>query len=272
MHKTIMITGATDGLGLATAARLAGLGHRLVLHGRNPDKLDLARAAVEQERPGSVVAALVADLSSISAADELGAAVARLDDRIDVLVNNAGVYRTDRPRTDEGLDARFAVNAIAPYALTRKLLPALAPQGRVVNVSSAAQAPVDLEALAGRRTVDDMAAYAQSKLALTMWSRHLAEELGADGADGPAIIAVNPGSLLATKMVKEGFGVAGSDPTIGVDVLTAAAVGEDFASASGAYFDNDARRFADPHPDALDASKAGAVVRAIEQVLAGLRH
>ncbi len=86
-----------------------------------------------------------------------------------------------------------------------------------------------------RVQLDDMGAYAQSKLAITMWSRIMAEKL----KDGPMIVAVNPGSLLASKMVKEGFGVAGNDLSIGADILTRATLSDEFANASGKYFDND---------------------------------
>lgn len=263
--STIMITGSTDGIGLETATHLASIGHQLVLHGRNPDKLAAARTAVEAQREGSVVATELADLSDLSDVDALAARVA--DHGIDVLINNAGVYHTNHTVTDDGLDVRFVVNTIAPYRLTRQLLPNLPADGRVVNLSSAAQAPVDLTALAGERRLDHGAAYAQSKLALTMWTRHLADGLG---ADGPVVVAVNPGSLLATKMVKEGFGVAGSDIEQGVDILTRAATSDEFADATGRYFDNDSGRFADPHPDALDSGKNAAVVDAIDHVVARL--
>ena len=133
-------------------------------------------------------------------------------------------------------------------------------------MSSAAQSQVDPKALAGQEPLSDMEAYAQSKLALTMWSRSLALSLG---DDGPVIVAVNPGSLLGTKMVKQGFGVAGSDIHKGADILVRAALAEEFAAASGQYFDNDSGRFGSPHPDALDQKKAEGVVRFVEAVLAG---
>ena len=84
---------------------------------------------------------------------------------------------------------------------------------------------------------------------------------------GPLVVAVNPGSLLATRMVTEGFGIAGSDVSIGADILCRAALSDEFASANGLYFDNDTKRFADPHTDALDEHKSSAVVQAIEAVL-----
>jgi NAD(P)-dependent dehydrogenase (short-subunit alcohol dehydrogenase family) len=117
-----------------------------------------------------------------------------------------------------------------------------------------------------------MPAYAQSKLAVTMWTNHMARVLKSQGNDnnGPMVVSVNPGSLLATKMVKEGFGVAGSDIGIGAGILCRAALADEFADAGGQYFDNDAGRFGPPHPDALDAGKNEAVVKTMEALIAKL--
>jgi NAD(P)-dependent dehydrogenase (short-subunit alcohol dehydrogenase family) len=158
---------------------------------------------------------------------------------------------------------RFVVNTLAPYLLTRALMPVMKPEGCVINLSSAAQAPVDLEALQGGKNLSDMEAYAQSKLAITIWSRHLASEL----PQGPMIVAVNPGSLLASKMVREAFGVEGSDLAIGADILVRAALSDEFISASGLYYDNDAKRFGSPHPDALVPDIQKQVMTAIEAAL-----
>ena len=97
-----------------------------------------------------------------------------------------------------------------------------------------------------------------------MWSRSLALSLN---GTGPAIIAVNPGSMLGAKMVKEGFDVAGRDIRIGAEILVRAALADEFAAASGLYFDNDKERFASPHPDALDPQKSLVIVRVIEAIL-----
>ena len=135
----------------------------------------------------------------------------------------------------------------------------------MVNLSSAAQAPVDLEALAGQRSLGDSEAYAQSKLALTMWSFHMAHS---GTREGPAIIAVNPASFLASKMVKDAYGMAGNDLGIGADILVRASLSDEFADASGRYYDNDNKCFADPHRDALDSSNNEQLVGAIEAILA----
>lgn len=267
MGKTILITGSTDGIGLETAKRLVQAGHSVLLHGRNPAKLEDAERALSALPGGGRVESYVADLSRMADVEALAKAVTDTHDHLDVLINNAGIFKTPDPVTQDGFDVRFLVNTLAPYLLTQRLLPLLGAAGRVINLSSAAQAPVDIEALAGKGRLADMAAYAQSKLALTMWSR----EMGlARTESGPAIIAVNPGSLLASKMVKEGFGVAGADIGIGADILVRAALTDEFADASGQYYDNDNRRFAAPHPDALDPKKSQEVVSAIEATLAQL--
>ena len=269
IQKTILITGATDGIGLEAAKLLSAQGHHVLLHGRNPAKLDQAEATVSALSDGARIAQYTADLSRLEEVEALAAAVARDHQSLDVLINNAGVYNAANARTADGFDIRFAVNTIAPYLLTRRLLPLLGASARVINVSSAAQTSVDLEALAGHVALTDGAAYAQSKLAITMWSRRLAATLG---DRGPMIVAVNPGSLLGSKMVKEAFGMAGGDLKIGAEILVRAALSEDFAAASGQYFDNDAGRFAPPHADALDDRKSEDVVRAIEAVLAALER
>ena len=268
MKKTILITGSTDGIGLETAKILVSQGHRVLLHGRNPEKLDEVERTLSGLPGGGRVESYVADLSRMTDVEAFAKAVTERHTQLDVLINNAGVYKTPEPITQEGLDVRFAVNTLAPHLLTQRLLPLLGSSSRVINLSSAAQAPVNLNALAGRiHLSDEMAAYAQSKLAITMWSRSMALA----HKDGPAFIAVNPGSLLATKMVKEGFGMAGKDIGIGADILIRAALSDEFATASGQYFDNDVGQFSSPHQDALNPQKSDKIVHAIEAVLTELK-
>ena len=224
MSKTILITGATDGIGLLTAKTLASSGHTVLLHGRSPEKLEKAATEI-----GGKPEIYLADLSRMDQVREFAAVVREKHTQLDAVINNAGVLKVSQTQTPDGFDVRFMVNTFAPYVLTRDLLPNLPAHARIVNLSSAAQAPVDLDALYGRKQLNDMEAYAQSKLAITIWSRELAKEL----SDGPVVVAVNPGSLLASKMVKEGFGVEGKDMQIGADILCEAAIGESFSDASG---------------------------------------
>ena len=244
---------------------LVALGHNLLLHGRNPAKLEKVEKSLSALPDGGRVESYIADLSRMADVAALAKAVAEKHTKLDVLINNAGVYRVAEIVSQDGFDARFAVNTIAPYLLTQRLLPLLGSSGRVINLSSAAQAPVDPEAMVGRVKLPDGAAYAQSKLALTMWSRSMALSLK---DDGPAIIAVNPRSMLGSKMVKEAYGVVGGDLRIGAEILCRAALSDEFATASGQYFDNDIGQFASPHPDALNSEKSEAIVRVIKMVLA----
>lgn len=266
MQKTILITGSTDGIGLETAKALYSQGHHLLIHGRSAAKLQAAEKAITQAGGGGEIESYLADLSSRDQVEALARAISKRHERLDVVINNAGVFRTPDSGEDHGLDIRFVVNTLAPYLLTQRLLPQLGSGARVVNLSSAAQSTVNLEALTGRAKIpDQLSAYAQSKLAITMWTNYMAQ---AQKDKTLVFVSVNPGSLLATKMVKEGFGTAGKDIHIGSDILIRAALSDEFAEASGKYYDNDAGRFSAPHPDALDSAKCEAVVRVVERALA----
>ncbi len=267
MSKTILITGSTDGIGLEAAKKLAEQGHRVLLHGRNPEKL---RKVVDELSSIGEIESYIADLTDMDAVRSLAKQVSDKHETLDVLMNNAGILKSPNSNTKYGIDIRFVVNSFAPYLLTELLLPLLkkADKGRVINLSSAAQAPVNPHDMQGKGgDLSTMAAYSQSKLALTMWSFHLAESLG---GDGPAVIALNPGSLIDTKMVQEGFGHAAKDITVGTDILVRAALSDEFARGNGKYFDNDSNQFADPHPDCLDPAKRTATVQLMESIVANL--
>ncbi|MBP0015977.1 MAG: SDR family NAD(P)-dependent oxidoreductase [Cyanobacteria bacterium SBLK] len=268
MQKTILITGSTDGIGLETARMLVSSGHRVLLHGRNPSKLAEVEKMLSSLSSDGCVESYVADLSRMRDVEMLAKAVTERHARLDVLMNNAGVYHASDPVTTDGLDIRFVVNAIAPYLLTQRLLPLLETSGRVLNLSSAAQSSVNLKALAGKVRLSDGAAYAQSKLAITAWSHNLALSLG---DRGPVVIAINPGSMLGSKMVQQAFGVAGGDIRIGAEILCRAALTDEFAAVSGRYFDNDSGRFASPHPDAIAPRKSQEIVSAIAGILLTLK-
>jgi NAD(P)-dependent dehydrogenase (short-subunit alcohol dehydrogenase family) len=269
MPKTILVTGSTDGIGLETAKMLVSLDHNVLLHGRSPAKLESLKNMLSAISDGVKVESYVADLSSMADVEVLAKALTEKHAKLDVLINNAGVFNTPHPITQDGLDVRFVVNTIAPYLLTKRLLPLFESSGRVINLSSAAQAPVNPEALVGRVKLSDGMAYAQSKLAITMWSNSMALALK---DNGPAIIAVNPRSMLGSKMVKQAYGVTGGDLRIGAEILVRAALSDEFETASGKYFDNDIGQFASPHPDALNSHKCEFIVRTIESIVAEIEQ
>lgn len=271
MKKTILLTGATDGIGLETAKMLLAQGHTVLLHGRNQDKLNIVQASLNADYPQASTATYIADLSDMAQVNTLAQSVlADLQNAnkiLDIVINNAGVYKLANITTVNGLDARFTVNTLAPYLLTKALLPVMNTQSRVVNVSSAAQTSVNFDSLVGNKPLSDSAAYAQSKLAITMWSRHLGLALK---GNGPLVVAVNPKSLLGSKMVKDAYGLAGGDLKLGADIFCRAALSDEFKDATGLYFDNDAERFAPPHPDALNPAKNQQLVDTLDSLLAQL--
>ncbi|CAK1994466.1 SDR family NAD(P)-dependent oxidoreductase [Vibrio crassostreae] len=265
MQKIILITGATDGIGLETAKALTQQGHHVLIHGRNPAKVSKVLAALSRLSKSAIIESYIADLSTLSDVDKLATQIKNNHKRLDILINNAGIYKVSEVTTPDNLDVRFVVNTIAPYLLTQKLLPLFDAKGRIVNLSSAAQSSVDLDALTSPNAGElDGPVYAQSKLALTMWSIHLAHQLR---DQGPLIIPVNPASFLGSKLVKDAYGLDGNDLGIGADILCRAALSDEFANASGKYFDNDSGLFKDPHADALNPAKNHKLVEVLYQLL-----
>lgn len=238
-HPTILVTGATDGLGRALSHRLAERGCRVLLHGRDRDKLDRARAELEEKWPSAPPpATLCADLSVDGEVRALADTVLRTTDRLDVLVNNAGIAYTDDVRefTAAGHELRFAVNFLAPFQLTLRVLPLLRSTGRarVVNVASAAQRPVDFADVMMDRDYSGARAHAQSKFAVIAAGFALSRRLD------PDLVTVNslhPATLMPTKPVLARFGSSVDALETGVESVSALATDPAHAGRTGRYFD-----------------------------------
>ncbi|WP_299685510.1 SDR family NAD(P)-dependent oxidoreductase [uncultured Dokdonia sp.] len=251
--KTILITGSTDGIGKLAAIKLAKDGHKMYLHGRNPEKLQHVIKEVQDASNNKYIDGFVADFSDIDAVKQMANQILEKVSKIDILINNAGIFKTSVTKGYKEFDIRLVVNYFAPYVLTNTLLPLLkkGDHPRIVNLSSAAQTHVTDAALAGLDIRVASEAYAQSKLALTMWSFAFAKA-------NPDItaIAVNPGSLLNTRMANEAYGQYWSPATKGSDILYDLAISEGYKNSTGKYFDNDKGNpkgeFAKAHPDAYD--------------------
>ncbi len=265
--KTILITGSTDGLGLATALMLAEEGHRVLIHGRSEQKLTHAAALIEKQTGTPVAGSYRADLSDLRAVSALADDITAQHPQLDALINNAGVFILPASAARGTMDMRILVNMVAPYLLTKKLLPLLGAQGRVVNLSSAAQSHLSPAVLTQSSPIPDGLAYAQSKLGVTMWTNALAAQ-AAGRDDMPLFVSVNPKSFLATPMVRAAYGVSGSDVRVGADILCRAALSEEFARANGKYYDNDIARFTSPHRSALDLKQCQDLVHAMDRVIA----
>jgi NAD(P)-dependent dehydrogenase (short-subunit alcohol dehydrogenase family) len=204
-EQTILVTGATDGLGKALAVELARAGATVLVHGRDDERgrqaLDDIAAAAGSDR----LHWYRADLSSLAEVRQLATQVRAEVNQLDVLVNNAGVGSTlpgggARLESVDGYELRFAVNYLAGYLLTRLLLPLIVDSApaRIVNVSSAGQAPIDFDDVMLTRGYSGSQAYCQSKLAQIMFTIDLAAELDSTGV---TVNALHPATYMPTKIV-----------------------------------------------------------------------
>lgn len=264
MKKHIVITGSTDGIGKLAAMKLAKDGHHLYLHGRNPEKLEAVIKEMKEASQNDDIEGFVADFSDLDAVKKMATKITAKLPQIDVLINNAGIYNSASVQNKAGLDIRYVVNYLAPYVLTYGLLPILKKgiDSRIINLGSAAQAPVVYEVMNGQRQLPERATYAQSKLALTMWSFRLAKEEPA-----LSVIALNPGSLLNTNMVRKAFGHHWSPADKGGKIIYELAVSEKYAGISGKYYDNDSGGFGTAHADAYDEGAIEKLIKATQALI-----
>jgi len=257
--RTILITGATDGLGRALARRLAADGATLVLHGRDPERLDRSADEVRDahgvERPRTVLA----DLAELAQVRRLADQVRQASDRLDVLVSNAGIGsgepdgRTRRTSAD-GYELRFAVNYLAGFLLTLELLPLLrsSAPARIVNVASIGQQPLDFDDLMLERGYSGVRAYRQSKLAQIMSGFELA---GRVLADKVTVNSLHPATYMPTKMVLQEVGHGVESIEDGVAATRRLVSDEDLSETTGRFFDRtrDARADAQAYDPAARA-------------------
>ena len=223
------MTGASDGIGRATAAELVARGWHVLVHGRTPAKAAAAAADIG----GTAVSG---DFTRLDEVVALAAQVRKVTPTLDALVNNAGIYPRRRELTVDGFELTIAVNHFAPFVLTQHLLAALkaAPAARIVNVSSMthSDAKLDPRALNGARDWDPYQAYAASKLANIVFTRRLAANLKRTAVTANSL---HPG-VVGTKLLKAGFSIAGDSPENGARTSVYLVDDPAVAGVSGRYF------------------------------------
>ena len=248
--STVLVTGATDGLGRALATRLAGEGATVVAHARSEER---GREALAEllDGPGDV-RLVVGDLASLSAVRALADQV---PDRLDVLVNNAGIgFAGARAESEDGYELRFAVNYLAGFLLTsllRDRLAASAP-ARIVNVASAGQQAIDFDDVMLEDGYDGARAYRQSKLAQIMHAFDLAEELADRGVTATAL---HPATYMDTKMVIDAGVTPASTVQEGLEATWRLVADPSVEGVSGAYFNGTREVRADAQAYDLDARR-----------------
>ena len=252
--KTVLVTGSTDGVGRLVARRLADRGARVLIHGRDRARGEQLLDEIRAAKRGSA-AFLPADFSSLAEVRRLAGTVRRDYDRLDVLINNAGIgsggSAGKRETSQDGHELRFAVNYLAGFLLTRVLLPLLmrGKRPRIVNVASLGQHPIDFDDVMLTQGYSGSRAYAQSKLAQIMFTFDLARELD------PATVTANclhPATYMATTMVRQSGVTPVSTVEEGAEAILNLAVADELEGRSGEFYNG--LRPSKANPQAYDAT------------------
>jgi NAD(P)-dependent dehydrogenase (short-subunit alcohol dehydrogenase family) len=240
-NRTVLITGATDGLGRALAHRLTADGSVVLLHGRNSARLEDTAKEISASHDVPPPQVFLADLADLEQVRRLASDVASATDRLDVLVSNAGIggglpEGRERSTSVDGYELRFAVNYLAGFLLTLDLLPLLgrSAPARIVNVASIGQHPIDFDDLMIERGYTGTRAYGQSKLAQIMSGFALAARLPAAEV---TVNSLHPSTYMPTKIVLEEIGHHIDSIDDGVAATYRLVVDPDLAGTTGEYFD-----------------------------------
>ncbi len=265
--KTALITGSTDGVGRRVAERLAAAGATLIVHGRDETRAEELVSRI-RDKGGKAVCHL-ADLSSLEEVRTLAEAIEHDHDRLDLLINNAGIGTSGgggRQVSRDGYELRFAVNYLAGFLLTRRLLPLLkaSTPARIVNVSSAGQQAIDFSDVMMTRGYSGVRAYCQSKLAQIIFTFDLAEELMGSGV---TVNCLHPATYMDTTMVRQAGVAPLSTVEQGADAILNLALSNALDGRTGLYFDG--MRPSRANAQAYDVA-ARRELRTLSQSLTGL--
>ena len=266
--KTVLVTGSTDGLGKEVARQLGALGAFVIVHGRNQERGQEVVRSIKAAGVGDA-AFHRADLASLSGVAALAEKIMETYDRLDVLVNNAAAVSGDQRQTSaDGYELAFAVNYLAHFMLTYRLLPLLeaSAPARIVNVSSMGQTPIDFADVMMEHGYNPGDAYRRSKLAQIMFTIDLAAELDANHV---TVNSLHPARSMNTARVLNGGFQPLSSVEEGAEATMQLAVSPALVGRSGLYFNglNEAKA----NSQAYDTA-ARAQLRTLSFELTGLAH
>jgi retinol dehydrogenase-14 len=248
--KTILVTGATDGIGKQTALELARQGHHVLVHGRNAARGARIVAEIKNATHNAHVDWLHADFAVMAEVRRLAAEINARYERLDVLINNAGVLMPQRTLTPDGLETTFAINHLAHFLLTNLLLEKIkhSAPARIITVSSGMHrgARIEWDNLQGEKNYTGYDAYARSKLANVLFAFELAARLAGAQVTSNAL---HPG-VIHTKLLHAGSQPGAEDLARGARTSVYLATAPEVAGVTGKYFENS--REAVPAPLAQD--------------------
>jgi NAD(P)-dependent dehydrogenase (short-subunit alcohol dehydrogenase family) len=234
--KTILITGSTDGIGKQTAYELAAMGATVIIHGRDSVKGESVVKQLIEKTGNKKIFLHIADLASQYQIRKFARDINVKYGRLDVLINNAGVYMKKRELSEDKIEMTFAVNYLAPFLLTFLLLELLkkSSPSRIINVSSAShqRGSIDFENLQGENKYDAYDVYSISKLGNLLFTYELADRLKGTGV---TVNALHPG-IISTKLLHSAFNVTGDNPIEGASTPVYLASSEKLENTTGKYF------------------------------------
>jgi NAD(P)-dependent dehydrogenase (short-subunit alcohol dehydrogenase family) len=236
-NKIILITGSTDGIGKEAAIDLIKQGAHVIIHGRNKEKTRTTIKSIKDETQDPIISGVSADFSSLVQIKDMADNLYERFDHLDVLINNAGVFRPEMQITTEGLELTFMVNYVAPFYLTNLLIDLLkkSDSARIVNVASQVQSNhLDFDNLQFETGYTAVKAYARSKTCFIMFTYLLAEKLKDTNI---TVNTLHPG-VINTKLLDAAMGSVGAPVSKGADTLIYAAMNPELKDVSGKYFKN----------------------------------